>query len=80
MSLTQVIKDLTKNNLLSLENCSVLKNFPGITEELAKRKLGKKIKYSPELRKFAVTLSFFPPEPMIMSEMFLIPVYHIEAL
>ncbi|KAH1006915.1 hypothetical protein HUJ05_007602 [Dendroctonus ponderosae] len=62
VSLKQILKALREKDLLSLEHSSLLKNLPNINKELIKRKLGKKIKYSPELRKFAITLSFFSPK------------------
>lgn len=36
--------------------------MPEVSKELQKRKLGKKIRYSPDLRKFAITLCFLSPK------------------
>lgn len=62
ISLKEVVKDLTRRNLLTSENCVLLESMSDISKELQKRKVGKKVKYSPELRKFAITLSFFSPK------------------
>lgn len=60
-SLKQLVNDLKAKNLLNEEHLLVFENIPDIAIELQKRKLGKRKKYSPELRQFAVTLSFFSP-------------------
>lgn len=62
LSLKQIINDLKSKNLLALENSLLFANMPEITRELQKRKLGKKVRYSPELRKFAITLCFYSPK------------------
>lgn len=62
ISLKLIIKDLRAKNLLSSENSVLFDNMPDIAKELQKRKLKKKVKYSPELRKFAITLCFFSPK------------------
>lgn len=61
-SLKQILKDLRTRNLLSSENARLLDGMPEICKELQKRKLGKQVKYSAELRKFALTLCFFSPK------------------
>ncbi|CAH1977946.1 unnamed protein product [Acanthoscelides obtectus] len=61
VSLKQVLKASKQNNLVSSESSVLLENMPEVTKELQKRKLGKKHQYSPELRKFAITLCFFSP-------------------
>lgn len=57
-----LVKELNNKNLLRTENAMLLENTPDIVKQLQKRKLQKKNKYSPELRKFAITLSFFSPK------------------
>ncbi|CAH2014360.1 unnamed protein product [Acanthoscelides obtectus] len=49
VSLNQIVKDLKQNNLVSSESSVLLENMPEITKQLQKRKLGKKLQYSPEL-------------------------------
>lgn len=61
VSLKQIVKELQSNNLLSAESALLFENMPDISKEMQKRSL-KKNKYSPKLRQFAITLSFFSPK------------------
>lgn len=53
---------MKSKNLLALENSLLFDSMPEISKELQKHKLGKKVTYSPELRKFVITLCFFSPK------------------
>ncbi|KAB0801379.1 hypothetical protein PPYR_05733, partial [Photinus pyralis] len=44
------------------ENAMLLENMSPVCKGMLQRKLGKKKKYSPELRKFAISLNFFSPK------------------
>lgn len=59
VSLKHIVKDLQNKNLLSSENSILLENMTEINREILQRKTAKRAKYSPQLRKFAITLSFF---------------------
>lgn len=65
--LKDVIEDLKKNRIMLDDNASLLENLAGSNRDLLKRQLAKKtgmplpIKYSPELRAFALTLHFYSP-------------------
>jgi len=61
-SLKAVIKILEKKNFVCNEQSNILQNLPAVTKEMLARKGNKRVKYSPELRKFAVTLNFFSPK------------------
>ena len=59
VSLKEIVRDLKKKNFLDHEKCMLLENMTDVNKELLKRKLGRKQKYSPQLRKFAISLNFF---------------------
>lgn len=60
-SLKHVLKILEQKNFLTAENSPHFDNLGDIHQELIRRKLGKKLKYSPKLRQFAITLNFLSP-------------------
>ena len=66
-SLQKVIEELRKNDVLSTESLSTLRNSAGSVDDLIKRRDAKlsgqsyQFQYSPELRSFALTLYFYTP-------------------
>lgn len=66
-SLTTVISELRKNDLMSIDSLSVLEKSAGGVADLLKRQVNKQIgkplpvSYSAELRSFALTLNFYSP-------------------
>lgn len=61
-SLKNLIFNLKKNNLINNQKGMILENMSSINRLLLQRKVTKTGKYSPEIRKFAITLNFFPPK------------------
>lgn len=61
-SLKRLVRELQSKNLLSDEHSLLFEHMPNICKEIGSRKIDKKRKYSPELRQFAITLSFFSPK------------------
>ncbi|VEN48280.1 unnamed protein product [Callosobruchus maculatus] len=61
-SLKIIAEELERQNLLSQENLVLVQNMSKVNIEILNRKMGRNVQYSPELRKFALTLNFFSPK------------------
>lgn len=61
-SLKHLLLTLKNNNLIDTEKSQLLENMSSLNKQMLQRKLTKNKKFSPELRKFVITLNFFSPK------------------
>ncbi|KAJ8930624.1 hypothetical protein NQ314_016539 [Rhamnusium bicolor] len=62
IDLKNIIQNLETKNLILNEHAMLLDNMSSIPKEMLQRQPKKRQKYSPELRKFAISLNFFSPK------------------